>query len=137
MDLLVHLFVFVSSCFLVGYCYKLFGLLFLLVVESACKWTELVLGSRLSLIPFFTRELTSLKSVNPFFLYTRMMAHTSVGQRAPVVVVKVAPPTHLQCCPPCSVVLYNVQCTLKCCPPWSPPWSVGIKLPTGITARCR
>ena len=36
------------------------------------------------------------------------MAHASVGQRAPVVVVKVAPPTHFQCCPPCSVVLYNV-----------------------------
>ena len=68
MGLLMHLFVFVSSCFLVGYyCCKLFGWLFLLVVESACKWTELVLGSRMSHFLFFTRELTSLKRSNPFF----------------------------------------------------------------------
>ena len=42
LDLFVHLFVFVSSCFLVGYCCKLFGLLFWLVVESACSGAEVI-----------------------------------------------------------------------------------------------
>ena len=136
MDLLVHLFVFVSSCFLVGYCCKLFGWLFLLVVESACKWTEPVLGSTMSHFLFFTRELTSLKRFNPFFTSyeddgTRICWSESTGgggQGRAAHASQMLPTVVLGCI---------VQCNLECCPPWSPTWSVGIKLPTGITARCR